>query len=107
MSLIQSVETKLHDLWAALDADGHHLADRAKEILDELRGDAPKLEAEAAADAADVAHTAETQGVQPAVAEAEKDGVTLAEDAGHDVAAAVEGPAKTAPAETPASEPTA
>jgi hypothetical protein len=109
MSLPKTAETKAEQLWADLKADGHHLAERAKEILDELRGDAPKLEAEAAADAADVAHTAETQGVQPAIAEAEHDGVTLAEDTGHDVAAAVEGPAKTetAPTEAPASEPTA
>lgn len=96
MSLIQSVETKLHDLWAALEADGHHLADRAKEIWDEVRADAPKIEAEAAADVVDVVKTAETQGIVPAEAEAVADGEALAADAGHDVAAALEGSAKPA-----------
>lgn len=97
MSVIATIEAKLHDLWAALEAEGHALAAKAKDVLDELRADAPKLEAEAASDAADVAKTAETQGVTPALAEAEADTVKLGEDAVHDVAAAVEGGAKPQP----------
>lgn len=105
MSAIKAVyEAALADLHAAaakLEAIGHTAWERVKEIAHEVEGDVPKLEAEAAADAEDVAKTAETQGVAPAVAEAEKDGVTLAEDAAHDVAAAVEGSAKLAePAST-------
>jgi len=73
-----------------------------------LAADAPKLEAEAESDAADVVHTAETQGVVQAEHEAEGDAVTLTRDAVHDVATALAGSAKPAPAETaPASEPTA
>jgi hypothetical protein len=110
MSLIQSARDDLNAALAKLKELGHSTVARVEEIVHELEGDAPKLEAEAAADAADVAHTAETQGVQPAITEAEKDGVTLAEDAGHDVAAAIEGsnkPAEAAPVEAPASETTA
>lgn len=99
MSLIQSVEAQLHDLWAALEAEGHHLAAKAKAVLDQLKSDAPKLEAEAEVDAADVVKTAATEGVVPAEQEAVKDAGALAADAAHDVAAAVEGSAKTG--ETP------
>jgi hypothetical protein len=54
-----------------------------------LAADAPKLADEAKADAADVVHTAETQGVVPAEHEAEGDVVTLTRDAVHDVADAL------------------
>lgn len=92
---------KLHDLWAALEAEGHHLAGDAKSVLDELKGDAPKLEAEAAADAADVVHTAETQGLTPAAEEAAADAEQLGADAVHDVEAALTpAPKSEAPVET-------
>lgn len=90
MSVIAAVETKLHDLWAKLEAEGHHLADEAKTILADLKGDEPVLEHEAEADVADVVHTAATEGVIPAEQEAVKDGGELVVEAGHDVAAAVE-----------------
>lgn len=98
------VEAAVEHLRAAvakLGAISHSAVARVEEIVHELEGDAPKLEAEAAADAADVAHTAETQGVQPAITETEHDGVTLAEDAGHDVVAAVEGSNKPAASTEP------
>ena len=108
MSVIATVETKLHDLWAKLEAEGHHLAEEAKTILAELKGDEPVLAAEAEKDAADVVHTAATEGVIPAEQEAVKDAGELVAEAGHDVATAVEDAAHT-PQQTAAvaSEPTA
>lgn len=94
MSVIQSIEAELHAIWEKLAAEGHKVADEIKAVIDQLKGDAPKLEAEAEADAADVAKTAATEGVVPAEREAVKDADTLAADAVHDVAAAVEGSAK-------------
>lgn len=91
----------LHNAAAKLEQIGHDGWARVKEIAHELEGDAPKLADEAAADAAQVVHTAETQGVVPAEAEAAKDGTELIVDAGHDVAAAVEGSHKPAEPSTP------
>lgn len=88
---------------AHLKEIGHDAVAHVEGALHALEGDAPKLEAEAAGDAADVVHTAETQGVVPAEREAAKDGAALIADAGHDVAAAVEGSAKPAP--QPATDP--
>jgi len=62
----EAILDRLHALWVTLDGEGHHLAAEAKAVLDELRGDVPALEAEAKADAADVVHTAETQGLAQA-----------------------------------------
>lgn len=95
MSVIAAVETKLHDLWAKLEAEGHHLADEAKTILAELKGDEPVLAAEAEKDAADVVKTAATEGVIPAEQKAVKDGGELVVEAGHDVATAVQDAAHT------------
>jgi len=94
MSIIASLEADLHAVWAKLEAEGHHVADEVKAILDRLRADAPKVVGEAEADAADVVHTAATEGVVPAEREAVADGETLLADAGHDIAAAVEGSGK-------------
>lgn len=95
MSVIAAVETKLHDLWAKLEAEGHHLADEAKTILADLKGDEPVLEHEAEADVADVVHTAATEGLVPAEQEAVKDGAELVVEAGHDVVTAVQDAAHT------------
>src|ERR1700749_3143463 len=86
--------TLLHEAAAKLEAIGHGAWERVKAIATEIEGDVPKIEAEAETDAADVAHTAATEGVVPAEQEAVKDGETLLADAGHDVAAAVEGSGK-------------
>lgn len=90
MSVIATVEAKLHDLWAKLEAEGHHLAAEAKTILADLKGDEPVLEHEAEADVADVVHTAATEGVIPAEQEAVKDGGELVVEAGRDVVTAVQ-----------------
>lgn len=95
MSVIAAVEAKLHDLWAKLEAEGHHLADEAKTILADLKGDEPTLVHDAEADAADVVKTAATEGVIPAEQEAVKDGTELVVEAGRDVATAVEDAAHT------------
>ena len=110
--LLDEAKAEFEHLLGHADSDVKNAVKAAVEKIDaakgELAADTPKLEAEAEQDAADVVKTAETQGVQPAIAEAEHDGVTLAEDAGHDVAAAVEGSNKPAEAEPAAStEPSA
>jgi len=80
---------KARALWAALDAEGHHLAGQAKNVYEELRGDAPVLEHEAEADAAQLVATAETQGVVPAEHEAGADAAKLGAEAVSDVETAV------------------
>lgn len=80
---------KARALWAALDAEGHHLAGQAKNVYEELRGDAPVLEHEAEADAAHVVATAETQGLVPAEHEAVTDAEHLGAEAASDVESAV------------------
>ena len=95
MSVIATVEAKLHDLWAKLEAEGHHLADEAKTILADLKGDEPVLAADAEKDAADVVHTAATEGVIPAEQEAVKDAGELAGEVAADVKTAVEDAAHT------------
>ena len=80
---------KARALWAALDAEGHHLAGQAKAAYEELRGDAPALEHEAEQDAAHVVTTAETQGVVPAEHEAAAAAEHLGAEAAHDVETAV------------------
>lgn len=95
---LRAAATKLKEL-------GHEGWARVEEILHELEGDAPKIEAQAEQDVKDVAQSAATQGVEPAVAKAEADGVTLIEDAGRDVAAAVEGSAEPVEPETPSTTP--
>lgn len=87
---------KLHALADQLVAEGHRLGARAKALVGQLAGDVPVLESEAKADAEQVVKTAETQGVKPAIVEAEGDAVALAEEAGHDVEAAVTAPAEPA-----------
>lgn len=109
---LDEAKAEFEHLLGHADSDVKNAAQAAVEKIDAVKGelaaDAPKLEAEAEQDAADVAHTAETQGIAPAEREAVADGTALIVDAGHDVAAAVEGPAKTetAPVETPAPEAT-
>jgi len=101
--LLDEAKAEFEHLLGHADSDVKAAAHTAVEKIDavkgELEADAPKLEAEAETDAADVVHTAETQGVVPAGQEAVKEGETLIVDAGHDVAAAVEGSAKPAPPE--------
>ena len=98
----------LHNAAAKLEQIDHDGWARVKDIARELEGDEPVLAAEAEKDAADVVHTAETEGVIPAEQEAVADGTALLVEAGHDVATAVEDSGNTAPAESvPASEPTA
>lgn len=94
MNAIQAVETELEHIATTLENEGHALAARARAAYEAFRADVPKLAAEAETDATDVAHTAETQGLLPAEAQAVADGETLITDAGHDLAAAVEPPAK-------------
>lgn len=83
---------------AKLEEIGHDGWERVKEIVGELEADEPKLADEAKTDAEQVVATAETQGLVPAEQEAVADGEALIVDAGQDVAAAVEGSAKTADA---------
>lgn len=100
---VTQLEAWAKELLGHADEKVHAIGQDLARVAGELRGDAPKLEAEAVQDAADVVHTAETQGVAPAETQAAADAVTLAEHAGHDVAAAVEGSHKAAdadPAET-------
>lgn len=108
MSAMKTVLAKLHEIADELVAEEHKLGARLKEIVAALAGDEPKLIAEAESDAADVVHTAQTQGLVPAEREAVADGTTLIEDTGHDLAAAIEGSGKAAASEATASaEPTA
>jgi len=106
MSAYTAALDKAHALWAALEAEGHHFADQAKSVYEELRGDAPALEREAEADVEHVAETAATQGIKPAEAEAIADAGTLAAEAGHDVVTAVQDAAHT-PGSGAATEPSA
>jgi len=91
----------LHNAAAKLEQIGHDGWARVKEIARELEGDEPVLAAEAEKDAANVVHTAETQGLVSAEQKAVADGTALVVEAGHDVATAVEGSAHT-PAQTTA-----
>lgn len=87
---------------AAVKADAQSLIERADEVKAAVEKEAPALAHDAEADAADVVHTAETEGVAPAAAEAAKDAETLGEEAVHDAEAAL---APASKSETPA-EPT-
>lgn len=105
-TLWQSGLDKLHEVLAALEAESHHLATEVKTALNDLKADAPVLEAEAAQDAEHVAVTAETQGIKPAEAEAVADAGKLAAEAGADVADAVKD-ATTTPAPAASDTPAA
>ncbi|HWU23660.1 MAG TPA: hypothetical protein VN088_19130 [Nocardioides sp.] len=102
MSWIGDHVTKLEawakDLIGHADEKVHEIGQEITAFAEQLKADAPKLADEAESAAAEVAHTAETQGLVPAEREAVADGETLIVDAGHDVAAAVEGSAKSEPA---------
>lgn len=91
MSGFSTVATELGDwiskLRQEIPAEFHHLLDEGHSIAAKLRG-------EAETDAADVVHTAETQGLNPAEHEAVTDAGTLAIHAAEDAAAAVEGGSK-------------
>lgn len=91
---MSAITDEFHALIGELENEGHVLADRFRAAWDALKAGEPKLLDEAEQDAADVVATAETQGVGPAVTEAEGDAKELLTEAGHDVAAAVEGSAK-------------
>ncbi len=104
MSIIQAVEADLRKIWAELEAEGHAAAARVKSVIDRLKGDVPALEAEVKTDAADVAKTAETQGLVPAEHEAAADAGHVGGEIAHDVQTAVADsvhpPAQTAAAST-------
>lgn len=104
-AMYEAALADLHNAAAKLEQIGHDGWARVKEIARELEGDAPKLADQAVNDAEQVAATAETQGITAAEEQAVADGAALAADAGHDLAAAVEGTGK--PQDTPAGETTA
>ena len=87
MSALSALHAEVAAFEDKLRADAHHLADEFRSLVAKLTG-------EAEADAADVVHTAETQGVIPAEHEAVTDAGTLAEHAVADAQAAVEGGSK-------------
>jgi hypothetical protein len=90
-------EAALGDLRAAgatLKAIGHDGWQRVEAVVKELEGDAPVLEHEAAADAAQVVTTAETEGIVPAEHQAVADAAKLGAEAAHDVETAVADGAK-------------
>lgn len=80
----------LHNAAAKLEQIGHDGWERVKQIAHDLEDDAPVLAADAEKDAADVVHTAATEGVIPAEQEAVKDGGELVVEAGRDVVTAVQ-----------------
>lgn len=94
-SILHRIEAAGRALIGHADTEVHAAGEEVVQAVAELRADAPKIEAEAAADAGQVVHDAATEGVTPAAHEAETDAVHLAEDAAHDVEAAVEGGPKT------------
>lgn len=89
---MSALKDKLTALVDALKAEGHHLAQLAEDALAHLKGDEASLQAEAVADATQVAKDAETAAA-PVVAEAEKDAAKVAEKAVADVETAVQPPA--------------
>jgi hypothetical protein len=91
---MSAILDELHALITHLEDEEHALAGRFRAAWDALKADEPKLLGEAEADAADVVHTAATEGVVPAEQKAVADGEALIEDTGHDIAAAVEGSGK-------------
>lgn len=94
MSALHALHAEIAAFEDKLRGEAHHLGDRAHHLADEFRSLVAKLTGEAEADAADVVHTAETQGVVPAEHEAVTDAGTLAEHAIADAQAAVEGGSK-------------
>ncbi len=94
---MSAITDEFHALISELENEGHALADRFRAAWDALKSAEPKLLDEAEQDAADVVHTAETQGVSAAITEAERAVKHLAGDAVSDVKAAVEGSAKDQP----------
>ena len=98
--LLDEAKTALEHMFGHSESAAAQKIDEAKAAIEK---EAPALLAEAGTDAADVVHTAETEGVAPAAAEAAKDAAALGEEAVHDAEAAVEPAPKS---ETPA-EPSA
>lgn len=80
----------LHNAAAKLEQIGHDGWERVKQIAHDLEDDAPVLAADAEKDAADVVHTAATEGVLPAEQEAVKDAGELGAEVVGDVKNAVE-----------------
>ena len=74
----------------AVKAAAHNAVQRIDAAKAEIEKDAPQLEHEAEADAADVVHTAATEGVIPAEHKAVEDAGELVAEAGRDVVTAVE-----------------
>lgn len=83
----------------AVKAAAHNAVQRIDAAKAEIEKDAPQLEHEAEADAADVAKTAATEGVIPAEQEAARDAGELAGEVVGDVKTAVEDAAHS-PAQT-------
>ncbi len=86
---LQAARDLLNAAAAKLKAIGHTDAAKVEQVAKELEGDAPVLEREAAADAAQVAKTTETQGIVPAEHEAVADAAKLGAEAAHDVETAI------------------
>lgn len=76
---MSAITDELHNLVAALEAEGHALADKARAILARLRGDESQLATDAEADVQQV----ETDAA-PVVAEAETDAGQLKAEIGAD-----------------------
>jgi hypothetical protein len=89
MSAVKAAIDRVHEIIDALEAEGHKFAGELKSLFTGIAGDVPALEAEAKADVADVASTAETQGLAAAGHEAVADAEHLGSDALADVKAAV------------------
>jgi hypothetical protein len=96
MGVIKTAEIEIDHIVTALESEGHALSGRLRAAWDALKADAPVLEHDAATDAADVVHTAETQGINAAEAEAAVDAGKLAAEGAHDAAKAAEAPAEPA-----------
>jgi hypothetical protein len=95
-NLFDGICDEIHEIADALVAEGHKFGAKLKAIASQITGDVPVLESEVAKDAADVVHTAETQGVEPAAKEAVADAAALGAEAVHDVESAATAPAQTA-----------
>ena len=75
-----AAEERLHSLIVQLEESGHELADEFRKVFDQLHGRVPAVEAEAKADAEQVAHDA-VAAEAPVVNEAVQDVAAIADTA--------------------------
>lgn len=87
--IVTEVENLLQQALDKAKSIGHTIADDVHGVLAKLRGNESALQAEAVADATQVAHDA-SAAMGPVLAEAEKDASKVADKAVADVEAAVQ-----------------